>query len=97
MLSLISKKIDHYAYVGMIKQCHNVEGRKIMAKKCPFNFDECSEECALFIHPMDLNDLVASRLTSIGVYDKQNGMCAFKNQALAQSRDVFEKSRANKF
>ena len=68
-----------------------------MTKKCPFNFDECTPECALFIAPMDLNDMVAARLNSIGVYDKENGMCAFKNQALAKSREVFEKSRSNSF
>lgn len=68
-----------------------------MTKKCPFNFDECSSECALFIHPMDLNDMVAARLTSIGVFDKENGMCSFKNQALAKSREIFEKSRSNSF
>ena len=42
-----------------------------MTKKCPFNFEECTTECALFIAPMDLNDMVAARLTSIGVYDKE--------------------------
>ena len=68
-----------------------------MTKKCPFNFDDCSEDCALFISPMDLNDMVSARLTSIGVYDKENGMCSFKNQALAKSREIFEKSQANKF
>lgn len=68
-----------------------------MVKKCPFSFDECTPDCALFIAPMDLNDLVASRLTSIGVYDKANGMCALKNSALAKSREIFEKSQSNKF
>lgn len=68
-----------------------------MTKKCPFNFDECNRECALFIATEDLNEFVANRLSSIGVFDNQNGMCSFKHQALAQSREVFEKSRANKF
>lgn len=68
-----------------------------MTKKCPFNFDDCSDECALFIAPTDLNDLVASRLTSIGVYDKEKGMCSFKNSALAKSREIFVKSQSNKF
>ena len=68
-----------------------------MTKKCPFNFDDCTTECALFISPEDLNELVANRLTSIGVFDKTNGMCAFKNHALAKSREIFAKSQANKF
>ena len=68
-----------------------------MIKKCPFNFDECTSECALFIAPDDINELVANRLTSIGVYDRKNGMCSFKNHALAKSREIFEKSQANKF
>ena len=68
-----------------------------MIKKCPFNFDACTPECALFVAPEDLNELVANRLTSIGVYDKTQGMCAFKNHALAKSREVFEKSQQNKF
>jgi len=66
-------------------------------KKCPFNFNECTSECALFISPEDINELVASRLTSIGVYDKANGMCSFKNHALAKSREIFEKSQSNRF
>ena len=68
-----------------------------MAKKCPFSFDECNKDCALFIAPTDLNELVAARLTSIGVYDKQNGMCSLKNYALAKSRVVFEKGQNNRY
>lgn len=68
-----------------------------MTKKCPFNFDDCTPECALFIAPMDLNEMVSNRLTSIGVYDREYGMCSFKNQALAKSREIFEKSQSNKF
>jgi len=68
-----------------------------MQKKCPFNFENCTPECALFIAPDDINELVASRLTSVGVFDKVNGMCAFKNHALAKSREIFEKGQANKF
>ena len=66
-------------------------------KKCPFNFDECTTECSLFIAPDELNELVANRLTSIGVFDREKGMCSFKHQALAKSRELFEKSRSNKF
>ena len=68
-----------------------------MMKKCPFNFDVCTKECALFIAPEELNDLVSSHLTSIGVFNKSTGMCSFKNHALAKSREIFERSRGNKF
>ena len=68
-----------------------------MTKKCPFNFDECTSECALFIAPDELNEMVAARLHSVGVYNKETGMCSFKNQALAKSREIFEKSRSNSF
>ena len=66
-------------------------------KKCPFNFDICNPECALYIAPDDLNEFVCNRLRSIGVFDRGKGMCAFKTQALAKSREVFEKSQNNKF
>ena len=66
-------------------------------KKCPFNFDICNPECALYIAPDDLNEFVCNRLTSIGVFDREKGMCAFKTQALAKSREIFEKSQNNKF
>lgn len=66
-------------------------------KKCPFNKDECNDECALFISAGELNELVANRLHSIGVFDKVNGMCSFKNTALGQSRTIFEKSSTNNF
>lgn len=66
-------------------------------KKCPFNFDICNPECALYIAPDDLNEFVCNRLTSIGVFDREKGMCAFKTQALAKIREVFEKSQNNKF
>lgn len=61
-------------------------------KKCPFNHDECTKDCALFIAPEDLNELVSARLNSIGVYDKENGLCSLKNLALASSRHIFEKT-----
>ena len=72
-------------------------GDEFMIKKCPFNFDACTPECALFIAPTDLNELVSNRLTSIGVYDRTHGMCSFKNHALAKSREIFDKLQANKF
>ena len=68
-----------------------------MIKKCPFNFDECNAGCALFIAPDELNEFVANRLSSIGVFNRNAGMCSFKHHALAKSREIFEKSQANKF
>lgn len=66
-------------------------------KKCPFNADECNDQCAMFISPAELNELVANRLHSIGVYDKVNGMCSLKNLAMGASRTIFEKSSSNNF
>jgi hypothetical protein len=77
----------------LTKSCQNIR----MIKKCPFNYGECNSGCALFIAPEDLNELVASRLTSVGVYDKVNGMCSFKNLALGESRNIFEKNQASRF
>lgn len=64
-------------------------------KKCPFNNEDCNPECALFIKPSDINELVSSRLNSIGVYDKENGMCSFKNMALSGSRFMFERTSSS--
>lgn len=64
---------------------------------CPFNKEECSSDCALFIKPEDLNELVVNRLASIGVFNRDKGMCAFKNLALGTSRFIFEKTGANSF
>ena len=71
--------------------------RNLIMKKCPFNNDACTPDCALFIAPADINEFVSNRLTSIGVFDRDNGMCSFKHKALAKSREVFEKSQQNKF
>lgn len=65
-------------------------------KKCPFNKEECSNECALFISPENLNELVRNRLNSIGVFDRENGMCALKNIALSSSRYMFERTSTNR-
>ncbi|EKE02020.1 MAG: hypothetical protein ACD_20C00435G0009 [uncultured bacterium] len=60
------------------------------AKKCPFNQEECSSNCALYIDPKDLNETVKNKLASIGVISRDTGICALKNQALCMSRQVFE-------
>ena len=61
-----------------------------MEKKCPFGNCQCTSECALFIAPDDLNELVVARLSSIGVLDRKNGICSLKSIALAGGRNIFE-------
>ena len=61
-------------------------------KRCPFNKEECTRECALFIAPDDINENMSARLNSLGVYDKQNGLCSLKGIALSTSRFIFEKT-----
>ncbi len=63
-------------------------------KNCPFRNEICNEDCALFIKTSQLNEMVANRLKSIGVIDcDTNGVCSFKNMALAQSRYIFENTK----
>jgi len=57
---------------------------------CPFQKTECATDCALYIKPEDLNELVVNRLASIGVFNRDKGMCALKNLALSSSRYIFE-------
>ena len=58
---------------------------------CPFATKrECNELCPLFISPVDLNEFVIARLSSIGVIDRQKGACSLKVLALSQSRAIFE-------
>ena len=55
-----------------------------MFQECPFNGNkECNESCGLFIAPSDLNELMGTRLTSIGVFDVKEGMCSLKMLALS--------------
>lgn len=61
-----------------------------MAKKCPFGNDVCSAECALFISGDELNELMAARLSSLGVINKKEGSCSLKTLALAGGRYIFE-------
>ncbi len=59
-------------------------------RKCPFQFEECSDECALYISSDELNELVVNRLKALGVLTRDKGICSLKNLALAQSRFIFE-------
>ena len=65
-----------------------------MTKTCPFNSEKaCNSDCPLFVSPNDLNEFVSSRLSSIGVLDRQNGYCSLKMLALSQSRMIFENTK----
>ncbi len=62
---------------------------------CPFGtIKECNKECPLFISPEDLNEFVVSRLSSIGVMDRNKGMCSIRMLALSQSRAIFENTKS---
>lgn len=66
-------------------------------KKCPFKDCECTCECALFIDTTDLNELLAARLASLGVLDKDNGICSFKTIAMSAGRYIFENTSTKRF
>ncbi len=59
-------------------------------KKCPFNNGECDNSCALFIDPKDLNELLLNRLASLGVLDRNFGICSLKTLAMSSARNIFE-------
>ncbi len=58
-------------------------------KTCPFKNEVCNNECALFVSPEEVNELVLGKLTSIGVLNR-NGMCSLKTAALSANRYIFE-------
>ncbi len=65
-------------------------------KNCPFKEQKCDSNCALFISMEELNETVVNRLRSIGVVintGEAEGICSFKNMALAQSRFIFENTK----
>lgn len=66
-------------------------------KKCPFNHDICTCECALFIDTADLNELLAARLASLGILDKDNGICSLKTIAMSTGRYIFENTSTKRF
>ena len=66
-------------------------------KKCPFNHDICTSECALFIDTEDLNELLAARLASLGILDKDNGICSLKTIAMSTGRYIFENTSTKRF
>lgn len=66
-------------------------------KKCPFNNGECTNECGLFIDNADLNELLSARLSSLGVLDKDNGICSLKTIAMSAGRYIFENTSTKRF
>lgn len=65
------------------------------SKNCPFSQRKCSSDCGLFINPKDLNETVKNKLASVGVIDRNSGLCAIKNMSLCLSRYIFEKNINN--
>lgn len=57
---------------------------------CPFNSGECSSNCALYINPAELNEVVRNKLASVGVIDREKGLCSLKNISMCLNRQVFE-------
>jgi len=72
-----------------------MEDKKI--KNCPFNQGSCTSDCALFIDPNDLNELLAARLASLGVIDKEYGVCSLKTIAMSSGRYIFENTSTKRF
>lgn len=69
--------------------------RKI--KSCPFNQDACTAECALFIGPEDLNELLEARLASLGILNKESGTCSLKILSMSAGRFIFENTSTKRF
>lgn len=72
-----------------------MSGKKI--KDCPFNHGTCTCDCALFVDASDLNELLAARLSSLGVLDKEGGMCSLKTIAMSAGRYIFENTSTKRF
>ncbi len=59
-------------------------------KTCPFGHGKCSSECGLYIDPKELNEVVRNKLASIGVIDREKGICSLKNLSLCVNRFLYE-------
>ena len=59
-------------------------------KNCPFNNSECNKDCALYIDAEELNELLRTRLASLGVLNKDKGTCSLKTMAMSHARSIFE-------
>lgn len=59
-------------------------------KYCPFNNGDCRPDCALFVDPSEMNEIVKNKLASVGVINREKGFCSYKNIAMCLNRQVFE-------
>ncbi len=66
-------------------------------KTCPFSDRTCDGSCGLFIDCGDLNELLAARLSSLGILDKTNGICSLKTLAMSSARYIFENTSTKRF
>ena len=68
-------------------------------KYCPMNNDkqQCSENCALYIAPGELNEVVRNKLASLGLLNREEGICSYKHMALCMGRNIFEKNSQSRF
>jgi len=57
---------------------------------CPFNQQECSAECALYVSPEEFNEVVLNKLASVGVLNRNKGYCSLKNISMNMNRQTFE-------
>ena len=64
-----------------------------MNRICPMNNNNiCSEKCALYIAPGEINEIVLNKLASLGVLSRNEGICSYKHMALCMGRNIFEKN-----
>ena len=69
-----------------------------MIKTCPMNNNqECNSNCALYIAPDELNEIVKNKLASLGLLSREEGTCSYKHMALCMGRNIFEKSTQSRF
>ena len=65
-----------------------------MNKMCPFKNTNCSADCALYVSPDDMNEVVKNKLASIGIIERDKGMCSLKHASLGITRFIFENSQS---
>ena len=63
-------------------------------KTCPFKQAECNADCALYINPDDLNEIVKNKLASLGIIERDKGICSFKHASLGIARFIFENNQS---
>ncbi len=69
-----------------------------MNKTCPMNNNNiCNKDCALYIAPEELNEVVLNKLASLGLLKRDEGICSYKHMALCMGRNIFEKNSQSRF